>query len=186
MATQFKKTGVIAKMKTGGQPRDVFVSLPRDPSCSSAVLEGVRRYAADHTRTTFKGAALFRNKLPSFDGRYYRLQFGGRVKVASVKNIQLVSTERKDDASDEDVVLQFGKVSDDVFHLDYHAPFSGTERPRNGCAWVSAPNKSRPRSVSRLLTISPPCLLLAFFECYTFAFLAALQAFSISLSQFCN
>lgn len=59
------------------------------------------------------------NKQPvwSDDTQAYVLNFHGRVTQASVKNFQLVH------AADEDyVVLQFGRVTDDVFTLDYNFP----------------------------------------------------------------
>jgi hypothetical protein len=49
----------------------------------------------------------------------YRLNFGGRVKVASVKNFQIIA-----DHSPEDVLMQFGKVSKDEFICDYQTPFT--------------------------------------------------------------
>lgn len=59
------------------------------------------------------------NKQPvwSDDTQAYVLNFHGRVTQASVKNFQLVH------AADEDyIVLQFGRISDDLFTLDYNFP----------------------------------------------------------------
>lgn len=43
---------------------------------------------------------------------------GGRVKQASIKNIQIA------DDTDDAVRLQFGKVNDSTYSLDYAEPFS--------------------------------------------------------------
>eukprot|EP00804_Cyclotella_cryptica_P028994 CCRYP_012412-RA/>CCRYP_012412-RA protein AED:0.04 eAED:-0.02 QI:0/0/0/1/1/1/2/0/335 len=47
----------------------------------------------------------------------YRLNFSGRVLTPSVKNMQLESEQGE-------ILLQFGKVDDQRFHLDYKAPFT--------------------------------------------------------------
>lgn len=59
------------------------------------------------------------NKQPvwSEDTQAYVLNFHGRVTQASVKNFQLVHS------ADEDyVIMQFGRISDDVFTMDYSFP----------------------------------------------------------------
>ena len=48
----------------------------------------------------------------------YRLDFMGRVKLSSVKNVQLISQ------ANPSVSLQFGKADPDVYHLDFRAPFT--------------------------------------------------------------
>ena len=56
------------------------------------------------------------------------LNFHGRVTVASVKNFQLVAAaDPNDPASSKDeetVLLQFGKVDDNIFTMDYRQPLS--------------------------------------------------------------
>ncbi|CAH2036562.1 unnamed protein product, partial [Thlaspi arvense] len=56
------------------------------------------------------------------------LNFHGRVTVASVKNFQLVATVDQSQPSgkgdEETVLLQFGKVGDDTFTMDYRQPLS--------------------------------------------------------------
>ncbi|KAK1325221.1 Tubby-like F-box protein 7 [Acorus calamus] len=56
------------------------------------------------------------------------LNFHGRVTVASVKNFQLVGSvdpSRPDGVGDDEtVLLQFGKVGDDLFTMDYRQPLS--------------------------------------------------------------
>ncbi|KAL8189227.1 hypothetical protein R6Q57_028793 [Mikania cordata] len=76
------------------------------------------------------GQTLLRNKAPRWHEHLqcWCLNFHGRVTVASVKNFQLVATV---DASQpggrgdgETVLLQFGKVGDDMFTMDYRQPLS--------------------------------------------------------------
>ncbi len=64
------------------------------------------------------------NKHPvwSDETQAYVLNFHGRVTQASVKNFQLVHS------ADEDyIVLQFGRISDDLFTLDYNFPMSAMQ-----------------------------------------------------------
>mmetsp|Transcript_27982 Transcript_27982/g.56666 ORF Transcript_27982/g.56666 Transcript_27982/m.56666 type:complete len:315 (+) Transcript_27982:445-1389(+) len=60
---------------------------------------------------------VLKTKKPFFDAGQYRLNFAGRVTVPSVKNFQLENAKG-------DIVLQFGRVSDHKFHLDFKHPFS--------------------------------------------------------------
>ncbi|OIT39849.1 tubby-like f-box protein 3 [Nicotiana attenuata] len=68
-----------------------------------------------------------KNKAPRWHEQLqcWCLNFNGRVTVASVKNFQLVAS-RGDGAGQEheNVVLQFGKVGEDVFTMDYQYPIS--------------------------------------------------------------
>ena len=65
------------------------------------------------------------NKSPTFVRGSYRLNFGGRVLLPSVKNFQLCEVNsckiKKDvDITDlSDIMLQFGKVDANDFHLDF-------------------------------------------------------------------
>lgn len=63
---------------------------------------------------------VLESKEPFFDAGQYRLNFSGRVTIPSVKNMQL-----EDD--DGQVLLQFGRVNDHRFHLDYRYPFCGVQ-----------------------------------------------------------
>ncbi|KAJ4787796.1 Tubby-like F-box protein [Rhynchospora pubera] len=65
---------------------------------------------------------VLKNKAPRWHEHLqcWCLNFHGRVTVASVKNFQLVST----DGDEETVLLQFGKVGDDMFTMDYRHPLS--------------------------------------------------------------
>ncbi|XP_030754525.1 protein king tubby [Sitophilus oryzae] len=62
---------------------------------------------------------LLRNKTPVWndDTQSYVLNFHGRVTQASVKNFQIVH-----DSDPEYVVMQFGRIADDAFTMDYRYP----------------------------------------------------------------
>ena len=64
------------------------------------------------------------NKQPvwSDETQAYVLNFHGRVTQASVKNFQLVHQ-----ADEEYIVLQFGRISEDLFTLDYNFPLSALQ-----------------------------------------------------------
>ncbi|KAJ4982172.1 hypothetical protein NE237_033009 [Protea cynaroides] len=76
------------------------------------------------------GSTVLRNKAPRWHEHLqcWCLNFHGRVTVASVKNFQLaavVDPSQPEGKGDEDMVLlQFGKVGDDVFTMDYRQPLS--------------------------------------------------------------
>nr|CAD1823750.1 unnamed protein product [Ananas comosus var. bracteatus] len=70
----------------------------------------------------FAGPTVLRNKAPRWHEHLqcWCLNFHGRVTVASVKNFQLVAAV----GDEETVLLQFGKVGDDTFTMDYRHPLS--------------------------------------------------------------
>ncbi|KAJ6979796.1 tubby-like F-box protein 7 isoform X2 [Populus alba x Populus x berolinensis] len=75
------------------------------------------------------GCTVLRNKAPRWHEHLqcWCLNFHGRVTVASVKNFQLAATmdqSQPGGRGDEDTVLQFGKVGDDTFTMDYRLPLS--------------------------------------------------------------
>uniref|UniRef100_A0ACD5VFR8 Uncharacterized protein n=1 Tax=Avena sativa TaxID=4498 RepID=A0ACD5VFR8_AVESA len=75
------------------------------------------------------GTTVLRNKAPRWHEHLqcWCLNFHGRVTVASVKNFQLAAADLNDPTSSKDeetVLLQFGKVDDDVFTMDYRQPLS--------------------------------------------------------------
>eukprot|EP00262_Sarcandra_glabra_P007913 TRINITY_DN21024_c1_g1_i2.p1 TRINITY_DN21024_c1_g1~~TRINITY_DN21024_c1_g1_i2.p1 ORF type:complete len:205 (+),score=13.37 TRINITY_DN21024_c1_g1_i2:101-715(+) len=73
---------------------------------------------------------ILRNKSPRWHEHLqcWCLNFHGRVTVASIKNFQLIATvdpNRPCGRGDDDMVLlQFGKVGDDMFTMDYRQPLS--------------------------------------------------------------
>ncbi|XP_022732934.1 tubby-like F-box protein 7 [Durio zibethinus] len=76
------------------------------------------------------GHTILRNKAPRWHEHLqcWCLNFHGRVTVASVKNFQLVATVDQSQpggkGDEETVLLQFGKVGDDTFTMDYRQPLS--------------------------------------------------------------
>ncbi|XP_010535040.1 PREDICTED: tubby-like F-box protein 7 [Tarenaya hassleriana] len=70
------------------------------------------------------GVTILKNKAPRWHEHLqcWCLNFHGRVTVASVKNFQLSQPSGKGD--EETVLLQFGKVGDDTFTVDYRQPLS--------------------------------------------------------------
>ncbi|OQU78417.1 tubby-like F-box protein 10 isoform X1 [Sorghum bicolor] len=75
------------------------------------------------------GSTILRNNAPRWHEHLqcWCLNFHGRVTVASVKNFQLVATtdtSHPDSVDDAEIVLQFGKVGDDIFTMDYRQPLS--------------------------------------------------------------
>jgi hypothetical protein len=73
-------------------------------------------------RDSGASAVVLTNKAPQrtqSTHRGYRLNFGGRVKLASVKNFQIIA-----DHAPDDVLMQFGKVAKDEFICDYQMPFT--------------------------------------------------------------
>ncbi|XP_077228258.1 tubby-like F-box protein 10 [Tasmannia lanceolata] len=75
-----------------------------------------------------KGYAIMRNKPPRWHLRLqcWCLNFHGRVTEASVKNFQLLTVDPSQPSvsGDEDMVLQFGKIGDDIYTMDYRQPLS--------------------------------------------------------------
>jgi len=54
--------------------------------------------------------------------RSLTLDFGGRCSEACIRNFQLVSGGREDSASVNDVLMQYGKMADNTYCLDFKAP----------------------------------------------------------------
>ncbi|KAI5411656.1 Tubby-like F-box protein 7, partial [Lathyrus oleraceus] len=86
---------------------------------------------ADHMMPRKKPSAhtILKNKAPRWHEHLqcWCLNFHGRVTVASVKNFQLIATtdqSQPEGKGDQETVLQFGKVGDDTFTMDYRQPLS--------------------------------------------------------------
>ncbi|KAG8487284.1 hypothetical protein CXB51_020553 [Gossypium anomalum] len=78
---------------------------------------------------TTSSHTILKNKAPRWHEHLqcWCLNFHGRVTVASVKNFQLSATVDPNsggEVDNETVVLQFGKVGDDTFTMDYRQPLS--------------------------------------------------------------
>lgn len=82
------------------------------------------------TESSPYGYTILRNKAPRWHDHLqcWCLNFHGRVTVASVKNFQLVATLDQSQpggkGDEETVLLQFGKVTDDTFTMDFRQPLS--------------------------------------------------------------
>ena len=64
-------------------------------------------------------------KEPTFERGQYRLNFKGRVTTPSVKNFQIVHTvDGETQSKTSDVIVQFGRVAENSFHLDFKKPFN--------------------------------------------------------------
>merc|ERR1719261_1160506 len=92
------------------------VAVPvRQTRRDDGLLECVRTQQLD-------GLAQIETKDPTYENGNYRLNFNGRVTVPSVKNFQLVAQ-----ADRKTVIMQFGKVGEDRFHMDFRAPLTAVQ-----------------------------------------------------------
>lgn len=98
-------------------PRRMTVVIP-------ALAEGHRAGPEEPLVEAWKSSrtdrlVVLRNKTPVWndDTQSYVLNFHGRVTQASVKNFQIVH-----DSDPEYVVMQFGRVADDAFTMDFRYP----------------------------------------------------------------
>lgn len=128
----FDKLSILNQLKDGTQPRKMRVLVPcldenqvpvpfkvsGGDSLSGRLVELEENRKRD-TGLLADGCKMYETKDPVYENGNYRLNFNGRVKLPSVKNFQLVA---KDDI--DDVICQFGKVAEDVFHLDFKAPMN--------------------------------------------------------------
>ena len=101
-------------------PRQMVAAaaLPGQPSPPGQLLRCAR------SLSRAPGVELLQAKAPRWSEalQAFCLNFHGRVSMASVKNIQIVQHEH-----DVRPTLQFGKVDDDVFTLDYAQPLSALQ-----------------------------------------------------------
>lgn len=76
-----------------------------------------------------RGILALRNKQPHWNEELcaYCLNFNGRVTKASVKNFQLEDVDAEGRAADSTVYLQFGKVGEDRFTMDFQYPLSALQ-----------------------------------------------------------
>ncbi|KAK6132478.1 hypothetical protein DH2020_033778 [Rehmannia glutinosa] len=111
-------------------PRRMVCSL----SCPFSDEQSANRYQHDSKlkkpESSAPGCTILKNKAPRWHEHLecWCLNFHGRVTVASVKNFQLVATVDQSQpggkGDEETVLLQFGKVGDDTFTMDYRQPLS--------------------------------------------------------------
>ncbi|KAL3785724.1 hypothetical protein ACHAW5_004666 [Stephanodiscus triporus] len=103
---------VVQQVTEGQPPRKMQAVIPAqrsDHGTDGGFLEHL------HTGTwKHHGLLALCTRSPTFQDGHYRLNFSGRVLEPSVKNMQLVEPAGE-------ILLQFGKVNEDTFHLDYKA-----------------------------------------------------------------
>ncbi|WOH05932.1 hypothetical protein DCAR_0625355 [Daucus carota subsp. sativus] len=108
-----------------------------DRSCSSSAMrdeypDSISTGLCEKTELTRSTQVPLnlKNKSPRWHEQLqcWCLNFKGRVTVASVKNFQLVAavdpSQSIPSAEQEKVILQFGKISKDIFTMDYRYPLS--------------------------------------------------------------
>ncbi|GMP53141.1 hypothetical protein CsSME_00018697 [Camellia sinensis var. sinensis] len=112
-------------------PRRMICALqcPSSPLSADAIKHEDNSKMKD-SELALSGHTVLRNKAPRWHEHLqcWCLNFHGRVTVASVKNFQLVATIDQSQpggkGDEETVLLQFGKVGDDTFTMDYRQPLS--------------------------------------------------------------
>lgn len=105
---------------------------PRRIHCSMEcpIEDGAAIYTEEAKQPSTPSSLVLYNKLPRWHEHLHCwcLNFHGRVMVASVKNFQLTTPAGTGESwgvqDDETVILQFGKIEDDVFTMDYRQPLS--------------------------------------------------------------
>ncbi|KAJ7981838.1 Tubby-like F-box protein [Quillaja saponaria] len=111
-------------------PRRMICSLRCPGSGETSDSKSLDSQKMNKAESAASGCTVLRNKAPRWHEHLqcWCLNFHGRVTVASVKNFQLVATvdqSRPGGKGDEEtVLLQFGKVGDDTFTMDYRQPLS--------------------------------------------------------------
>jgi hypothetical protein len=128
---RFDRLSLMNQIKDGNQPRKMKVMVPPlnefgvpIPNRTQETDAGSLAEKLSVYETTAPGAGsdelfVFESKDPVFENGNFRLNFHGRVNKPSVKNFQMVSREDIDN-----IICQFGKVNEDVFHLDFKAPLN--------------------------------------------------------------
>ncbi|KAK4439116.1 Tubby-like F-box protein 7 [Sesamum alatum] len=107
-------------------PRRMICSI----SCPSSEEVSTNDSETKRPDSSTNGYLVLKNKAPRWHEHLecWCLNFHGRVTVASVKNFQLVAAmdqSKPDGKGDEErVLLQFGKVGDDTFTMDFREPLS--------------------------------------------------------------
>jgi len=118
----FQKVTLTRQLKEGQIPRKLNVILPAVTKENTHTPVQVTSDTCMITRFEDglkQPGTVMHTKEPTFERGQYRLNFHGRVTTPSVKNFQITT------ANDiRDVLAQFGRVSDDRFHLDFKHPFS--------------------------------------------------------------
>ena len=133
---KFDRLTLMDQLKDGNQPRKLKAILPllnedkvpipnkvHDSSGSGSLSEKMHKYESSSAAAAeIDDALVFESKDPVYENGNFRLNFSGRVNMPSVKNFQLVSK-----SNIADVICQFGKVDEDIFHLDFKAPMNACQ-----------------------------------------------------------
>ncbi|XP_050922085.1 tubby-related protein 3 [Lates calcarifer] len=104
-------------------PRKMTVIIPgmleNDERVSIRPKNELETLLVRHTNGNTDKLVTLVNKSPSWNDQTqsYVLNFHGRVTQASVKNFQIIHPD-----NDEYIVMQFGRVAEDVFSMDYSFP----------------------------------------------------------------
>jgi len=109
--------------------KSLSVNAPPPPSPTSILPPGGSDVLDSPSE---KAPLVLKNKCPRWHEQLqcWCLNFRGRVTVASVKNFQLVAAGEPAGPGqsgpdlDKQVLLQFGKVGNDMFTMDYRYPLS--------------------------------------------------------------
>lgn len=124
-AIVFDRNGIVNQLKEGCQPRKMYVKVPEISPENTPIEHSVTKSVGKKQISMIDLLKLsdpntiFASKDPVFERGNYRLNFGGRVTMASVKNFQLASPDEPDN-----IICQFGKIAEDKFHLDYKTPLN--------------------------------------------------------------
>ena len=102
----------------GNGPRKIAISLRPETTAPPSTTNATGGCCG---RGALPRSVVLKNKPPRW---HYQLEcwcldFHGRIKQASVKNIQLIE-EGTDDRLSEEVLMQFGKFAADIFTLDFN------------------------------------------------------------------
>lgn len=131
LSVAFKQTVLQA---TNG-PRTMMIAAPL-PELAWIPVEkdgsDTVAYCLEKARLRELGPAIERklsfmsNRPPEWDERIkaHTLDFHGRVKASSVKNFQLVAWDHNSDTRGNELLLQFGKVDDTIYALDFGYPLT--------------------------------------------------------------
>ncbi|KAH7657777.1 Tub family proteins protein [Dioscorea alata] len=114
-------------VKTRG-PRRMMCTMRCPPAQTPTTDEDLKSTSSPEAVSR---PVVLKNKAPRWHEHLqcWCLNFHGRVTVASVKNFQLAAaagdpSQSGSTGDEETVLLQFGKVGDDMFTMDYRQPLS--------------------------------------------------------------
>ena len=118
------------------QARKMAILIPAlDPTTGKPMIGKVKLLDEfKKTGQSTENLVALVNKSPVWDAvkNMYILDFRGRVTQASIRNFQAVRAEKEDE-----IVIQFGKVGDNSYTMDFTNPFSAFQvRLRSCIPWI--------------------------------------------------